>query len=771
MNIKRFIYGLFATSILCAGSQTTKSQVVINEALASNSSYTSPIYDIEPDWIELYNNGTSAVDLGGMSLSISATNPRQFTFPAGVTIPARGYYLIACSTKFPKSEHNTGFNLSAFGETINLYSASSTSAPVDTLDFGLQLTDYSVGRIPDGTGKFQLCVPTQEAPNKAQTMGTITSVKINEVCAGPDDWFEVYNAGANPVALGGYYFTTKPSKDPLMFEIPALTFIGTGDAAFLVYYADKDTDAGKDHVNFKIAKEADNIALMTSGRVAVNIFDYPDMLDYEAYGRIPDGGTAIRKQPGAGSPGASNYLELETVVISEILTHTDYPDTPPDFIELQNISASPLDISGWGLSDSSKNLMKYIFPTGTVIQPGAFFVVTEFEFNDESNPNCQTPFRLNSYEGETAFLTQIVNSSPTGYRSQVLFGAAPNNLSFIRHVNADGEVHYPFGEYPTMEKTNAPVKIGPIVINEIHYKPAGEPEPMEDEFIELFNITDQEVPLYYPGYPDDPAMIENGIRYIFPEGTTMPPGGYALVVPFNPKGGTAASFREKFNVPEEVSLYGPYSGKLSNDGETIELLFPDTPQKEDDFVPYYLVDKVNYTATAPWPTNAKGTGRSIQRLNAFTYGDESGNWGAYAGTDTTQYVTPGRRSSVGMTDQDFDGMPDDWELKYQFDPFNPADAQEDANGDGITNLQHYLDGTNPRAPIQKDPVNLEIIANAESVTLSFIALAAASYEVQVSDNAQTGWSFWKEVESGEERLIELNDLLGTTARYYRVITQ
>jgi len=87
MNIKRFIYGLFATSILCAGSQTTKSQVVINEALASNSSYTSPIYDIEPDWIELYNNGTSAVDLGGMSLSISATNPRQT-----IHLSSRGYH-------------------------------------------------------------------------------------------------------------------------------------------------------------------------------------------------------------------------------------------------------------------------------------------------------------------------------------------------------------------------------------------------------------------------------------------------------------------------------------------------------------------------------------------------------------------------------------------------------------------------------------------------------------------------------------------------------
>jgi hypothetical protein len=116
-------------------------------------------------------------------------------------------------------------------------------------------------------------------------------------------------------------------------------------------------------------------------------------------------------------------------------------------------------------------------------------------------------------------------------------------------------------------------------------------------------------------------------------------------------------------------------------------------------------------------------------------------------------------------------MPDDWELKYQFDPFNPADASEDANGDGITNLQHYLNGTDPRAPIHKDPVTLEITSTAESVNISFIALTGASYEVQVSDDSQTGWVSWKQIEAGQERLIELSDLLGTAARYYRVITQ
>src|SRR5574344_2674624 len=103
MNIKRIFCGLFVASILCAGAQALKAQVVINEALASNSSYTSALYGIEPDWIELYNNGTAPVDLGGMSISISAANPRQFTFPAGVTIPAKGYYQIFCTSKFPKS--------------------------------------------------------------------------------------------------------------------------------------------------------------------------------------------------------------------------------------------------------------------------------------------------------------------------------------------------------------------------------------------------------------------------------------------------------------------------------------------------------------------------------------------------------------------------------------------------------------------------------------------------------------------------------------------
>jgi len=47
-------------------------------------------------------------------------------------------------------------------------------------------------------------------------------------------------------------------------------------------------------------------------------------------------------------------------------------------------------------------------------------------------------------------------------------------------------------------------------------------------------------------------------------------------------------------------------------------------------------------------------------------------------------------------DSDGDGMPDWYEDFYSFDKNNPADAAQDTDSDGLTNLQEYNKGTNPR---------------------------------------------------------------------------
>ena len=48
-------------------------------------------------------------------------------------------------------------------------------------------------------------------------------------------------------------------------------------------------------------------------------------------------------------------------------------------------------------------------------------------------------------------------------------------------------------------------------------------------------------------------------------------------------------------------------------------------------------------------------------------------------------------------DTDLDGMPDAWEKTHSFDPADASDNKLDPDGDGYTNIEEYLNGTDPRS--------------------------------------------------------------------------
>jgi len=149
--------------------------VVINEFMSQNSTTIADPSGQYDDWIELYNNTNSEIDLSGCYLSDSYSNTTKWSFPSNTKIPAKGYLLIWADEDSAQEGLHAMFKLSASGEQIILSNPDLTV--IDSVKFGSQATDKSMARIPNGTGLFkQVQIAT---PGKENTDNT-TSIKNTE---------------------------------------------------------------------------------------------------------------------------------------------------------------------------------------------------------------------------------------------------------------------------------------------------------------------------------------------------------------------------------------------------------------------------------------------------------------------------------------------------------------------------------------------------------------------------------------------------------------
>ena len=57
------------------------------------------------------------------------------------------------------------------------------------------------------------------------------------------------------------------------------------------------------------------------------------------------------------------------------------------------------------------------------------------------------------------------------------------------------------------------------------------------------------------------------------------------------------------------------------------------------------------------------------------------------------------KDQEGILDSDQDGMPDNWENKYNLDPNDPKDSTLDPDNDGLTNLEEYKNKTDRKSVV------------------------------------------------------------------------
>ncbi|MBK9303529.1 MAG: lamin tail domain-containing protein [bacterium] len=143
-------------------------ELYINEYLASNDSgNTDPFGDFE-DWIEIYNAGATAVDLGGMYVTDDLGQPTKYLIPAtdaaATTVPAGGFLILWADNEPEEGATHIVPKLSGGGEAIGLYTAALD--PIDTRTFGPQTADVSEGRATDGGDVWTtFTTPTPGASN------------------------------------------------------------------------------------------------------------------------------------------------------------------------------------------------------------------------------------------------------------------------------------------------------------------------------------------------------------------------------------------------------------------------------------------------------------------------------------------------------------------------------------------------------------------------------------------------------------------------------
>ena len=127
-----------------------------------------------------------------------------------------------------------------------------------------------------------------------------------------------------------------------------------------------------------------------------------------------------------------------------------------------------------------------------------------------------------------------------------------------------------------------------IIISEIMYHPAVADTSIDDglyEFLEFSNIGTTAIDV--SGY-----LIDAGVVYLFPNGTTINPGRYVVIVR------DSTAFKTRY---PGVAILGQYVGGLANSGETINVV-----NKVGQ-----LVTKVTYDDASPWPSLADGFGFSL----------------------------------------------------------------------------------------------------------------------------------------------------------------
>ena len=207
-----------------------------------------------------------------------------------------------------------------------------------------------------------------------------------------------------------------------------------------------------------------------------------------------------------------------------------------------------------------------------------------------------------------------------------------------------------------------------------------------DEFIEIQNPTDSPINFWNDV---GPWRIAGGSEFTFPLNTTLPAGAHLALVTFDPADTALLNtFLTTYGLNlGDITVMGPLSGNLSNSGERIALEEAQAGKLPGDPIAWNIIDEVIYFDQTPWPAEADGTGKSLQRKFTRWAGNDPASW--YPSFQPSPGYNGELYGPHNTPDWWLASQNPNWDLDFQ------AAALADHDQDGDSTGLEYLTGTNP----------------------------------------------------------------------------
>ncbi|MBR1660297.1 MAG: lamin tail domain-containing protein [Oscillospiraceae bacterium] len=517
-------------------------EVRINEILASNSAFPDPEGQCR-DFIELYNGGSGAAELGGWGLTDAAAV--KYRFPAGTVLGPGEYLVIWCDSAAEAGTDLAPFSIAKDGgETISLLNprgraadaAATIPAPRNHSmipgEEGWVLCDTPTPGFPNTPEGYAACLAARSASAPAARISEFMS--SNSLYPAPDgqyyDWIELCNEGSEALDLEGWSLSDDPSRPKYVF--PAGTLLPAG--GYLAVWC------GEGGTGFSLSRDGgETLCLLAPGGALADRVEVPALGPNEAYA-LTGGGweTANPATPGFENSEAGFDAYLGSmgwkdcpVRISEVMAENrgcvlDDLGAFSDWIELRNDEGAAVELAGFWLSDDPAEPAKWRIPALSIPAGGCALVWCDGLSLLSPAGECHAGFSLSAY-GETVSL-----SSPVGSLIDTLsFGplgpdrsAAPGSAE-PSDTPSPGYPNTPQGALDFAASLETPL----LAVNEL-MSANGSVLRQSDgnyyDWVELRNNGEEAINLEGYGLSDDSAVPD---RFVFPA-RTLEPGGLCVVL-------------------------------------------------------------------------------------------------------------------------------------------------------------------------------------------------------------------------------------------------